>query len=248
MRQKYFLFCILCAIMVCFTTGCMSWSGRYETSRGLHEPHPFPFKFQINTIKMYDDLDAAEADTDKEMISGLEDLRLNLIKKYPQYFTDSKHNSLAVDIELTHLPPKMKTPEWKIFLAALASGFSYGLVPVFSHVDHNWKISIRSEFFKVESNLRLSCKVSFSIILGTILQTHRLIPYMDNYHISSGDDEIPARAVMAPDVMAVKNVDLLKPSSEHLLKFFPDALKDIDRDAVIRKYNAKFGPESGFLE
>ena len=71
---------------------------------------------------------------------------------------------------------------------------------------------------------------------------------MDNYHISSGDDEIPARAVMAPDVMAVKNVDLLKPSSEHLLKFFPDALKDIDRDAVIRKYNAKFGPESGFLE
>ena len=239
MKQTAFLFLI--SLITIFLSGCANWSCRYFANQPLVEPEPYPFTFYINSVKMLPDINQTFEDIDDEDRKLMEILKINLSKKYPQHFTLQEKNAFPIDITVT---PGMFSAENNgiIFLNSLLSGFTYGLFPSTCSYYGDWQIVIKSKKFESRSQVYIKIKYSFTVFLGVIFQTHRLVPYMKDYHVCSNGNTVP------PEWAFMDKNRFLNPDSDAFLAFFPNALNNLNRDEVEEYFYSHYGEKLKFLE
>ena len=237
--MKKILFLYLVSVVAALgTSGCNSWSGHYSFEQSEQVPEPLPFKIKLQHIEVGTEYlhnnkrEISKLDSEKNLMKML---KQHLLKKYPQYFTDKAENSITADITLIRLQKQEKISYANGFLRMI-SVLTLGLIPFRNTVESSWEIlmNIDRDKFTAQNLLKLNRKdVTSAGIIGALLQTHRWVPKLANYHVCSQTSPYEA---------------LINPASKKLLEFFPDLLLRIDRNVLIKYYNSKYASQVTLLE
>lgn len=214
------------AILLPVLCGCQSWSGRYDAQYNLEFPAVYPFRFQIKEIRMEAEHWASTKATEQKS----KILKRNLLKNYPQFFSNSSRGTIPLVFTMKRLGDKaVQTEKNKGSAGAI---FSLGLIPIEDFYQREWQITAEIPHQKSENKLVLKLKYSTVISpLGVLLQTHLWSPPIQGSHLSS----------------KIHNGFILV-GSEHLWKFFLDAIARFDREKLLEYYFSKQTPQVHLME
>ena len=82
--------------------GCQSWCGRYEAQHKLRSPEVYPFRFHIKELR----LEAEHYASQEACVVKSKILKQNLLKNYPQYFSDKSSGTLPLEFTIKRLGNK----------------------------------------------------------------------------------------------------------------------------------------------
>ncbi len=115
MKPVVLLFICVFMMLLC---GCQSWCGRYEAQHKLRSPEVYPYRFHIKELR----LEAEHYASQEACVVKSKILKQNLLKNYPQYFSDKSSGTLPLEFTIKRLGNKAIQTEyfWIFFLDAVA--------------------------------------------------------------------------------------------------------------------------------
>ena len=222
MKPVVLLFICVFMMLLC---GCQSWCGRYEAQHKLRSPEVYPFRFHIKELR----LEAEHYASQEACVVKSKILKQNLLKNYPQYFSDKSSRTLPLEFTIKRLGNKaIQTEKSKTGGALL----TFGLIPIQEFFKREWMITAEAAGQKVENKLILKLRYSTVISpLGLLFQTHRWGDPMPGSHLTSNDYK-----------------GFIRVDSEYFWIFFLDAVASFDRNKLQEYYYSKISPNMRLLE
>ncbi len=226
-----------------FLSGCFKYSGRYEAVNELRIPQQMPYKFRICNVKL-PNLPESSSSSQQDYLKKqqesrivIEDLKRNLLQKYPQFFTLDERNSLPLDLEVASTQKvESHADGWEISSVFLGL-FTLGVVPMVLTNGDYYNITATSGTIKGQEEFCIVHKdVAGMGILGLFIPIWRLVPPIKNYHFQhTMEENLKAHVRFHND-------------SEDFLKLFLSAIAALDQKKLMEMHDKNDNTNFQFLE
>ena len=213
-------------------TGCNWYSDRYTPENIPQKVAPYPFALNLQKIT-YITVDSdgkSHVNNDQYINEQIEKERLELIKKYPQFFTYDGKKSPSCEIVFTKSNPEITNTAGHIITGTLGL-LTLGLVPYVCDTKFYWSVEIKAADYKAVSKIHVNQRAAIpNGILGMLIPFWMLVSPVEGYH------DIYDK-IYRPNL-----------SSEYFQKCILYALMKLDRDKLIAYYNSHYAENENLME